>query len=245
MTEAKYQHIGSPVGERTIHLPYSGSYRNLGFDTSKITREAIHAYDIGGTLANAQKRDQVIRETLRLEGEVKELLFKDTELTQRISEAQALGIASGKITVRPWDGVVEQLVKEREEGYGTLAITVGTYQMARSFLGGARLTQYMDGLITTEEASLYGVDVSKKTEELFILTYTKLVDKFGMPIVSYTDNNVAEVHAAIAARKELVKRYGEIAKFPVYHLKTNATEEELGQTSTGHIVIRTIKEKRE
>lgn len=247
-----YHPIALPLaGEGIGRLPYSGVYFNqtVRRDTPPMRQELVqglHAYDIGGTLVDTIERDRTLEEMFSLpENGIKRALFKNRELTRLISNAQELGILSGDINTPPCDGVVEQLEKEKAEGYGILAVTVGTYAMARSMLYGARLLPRVDGLVTTEELIDGTFDPTHKTQKMFEMIGHTLAEYYGQALKSYTDNSLVDAKAALAARETLVKEYGRNAHFPIYFVHPTATDEELGETDFGVVVIRKITEKGE
>ncbi|MFC1723949.1 hypothetical protein ACFL0V_07470 [Nanoarchaeota archaeon] len=243
-----YKNFASPISDKGPHeLPYSGVYHNPGLtleDTNK-----IHAYDIGGTLAKAHERDTKIKQLLGLpiDENIKSCLFSNPTMTKKISEAQEQGILSGAITIDTLDGTVAQLSKEKKKRNKILALTVGTYQMARSFLHGAKLEEYIDNLVTSEEAAhQLSIPANRKTAEMFISTYTKLAGKYGKGFSSYSDDSERDIKAALKAREILVQRYGQQAGFfPIYHVKPEASDNELREDSSGVIKIRSILEKPE
>ena len=230
-------------------IPYSGKVERPAFIHS-FPSDAVHGYDIGGTLASATNRDKVIRDLLGLvpDADVKQCWFRDEEMTRRISLAQEEGILSGKINVEALPGVFPQLARQRLCGCGILAITVGTYQMGRSFLYGAGLEQAVDGLVTTEEAIALGVTPAskahKKTPELFVAVSTALADGQGLHLASYTDNSLDDAVAAVKARELLLQRYGTKAFFPIYFVRGDTDHSELGETASGFIVISSLQDKR-
>jgi len=236
MLHQPYKNLPSLLSdESNINLPYSqGIYHNPGYPTSGI----VHGYDIGGTLASAKNRDRVIREILGFKPgmDIKSVLFKDPELTAKISYAQEKGILNGEIAIEPLEGVIEQLEKEWARHEDTIAITVGTYDMARSFLHGARLSDYIAALVTSEEA---GVG-NEKTDSMFMRIYERLKEK-GQTMVSYCDDSERDAMAA-ARVSRYFGRKGE-KEFKVYLVKADASDEELGPNEAGYTVIRSIDEK--
>lgn len=230
-------------------LPYSGIVFNPPFrgETPSMRREltqGLHAYDIGGTLVDTTARDRTLEEMFSLSNEgVRENLFRNPDLTRLISNAQELGILSGNINTPPCDSATEQLERERTEGDGILAVTVGTYAMARSMLYGAKLLPKVDGLVTTEELIDAELDPTHKTQKMFKIIGHVLAQYYGQALKSYTDNSLDDAREAIAAREALVKEYGRSGYFPIYFVHPTATDEELGETDFGAVVIRRITEK--
>ena len=231
-----YRNFASPLSDAgSVELPYSGTYDNPGYEPSC---RRVHAYDIGGTLAGAKGRDEAIRQSLGLEADadIKKVLFTDTEMTKRISEAQEKGILEGDITVNSLDGVVDQLSGEQDTGEEAVLITVGTYQMARSFLHGAKLEDYVSALVTSEEAE----SGNKKTVDVFVRTYERLREK-GQEIATYCDDSENDALAAVEASRTIEGKYGK--GFKVYLIKKDAADDELGKNDNGYIVIRSIADK--
>ena len=249
-----YRSIALPLSANisgVITFPYSGIHFNPPFrkDTPPMCRgpvQGLHAYDIGGTLVDTTERDRTLEALFSLsDGGVRENLFRNPELTRLISNAQELGILSGDINTPPCDGATEQLERERTEGYGILALTVGTYAMARSMLYGAKLLPKVDGLVTTEELIDAEFDPTQKTQRMFELIGRTLAVYHGQTFKSYTDNSLDDARAAIAARETLAREYGRNAHFPIYLVHPTATDDELGETDFGAVVIRRITEKGE
>ena len=210
----EYRNFASPISDRGIvQLPYSGEYNNPGYSGSP--GKIVHGYDIGNTLADAQGRDEAIRIRLGLEpdADIKKQLFNDTEFTRAVSRAQEEGIMNGEIIVNPLDHVVDQLSAEKSVGEDSVLITVGTYQMARSFLHGADLEKYVTALVTSEEAG----SGNKKTEDMFLRTYDILREN-GKTMVSYCDDSEGDVKAALEASKLLQDSYGQ--GIGLYHILT-------------------------
>ena len=233
----KYQNFPSPLSNAgEVKLPYSGTYHNPGYNPS--TPGNVHAYDIGGTLAGAKGRDDAIRRILSLspDADIKSVLFNDDNATRRISKAQEQGILKGEFNVDALEGVVNQLSVEQSFGEDAVMITAGTYQMARSFLYGARLEDYVSALVTSEEAETR----NKKTVDIFVRAYEKLQEK-GKIIQTYCDDSEGDAKAAVEASNIVENRYGK--GFTIYLIKKDATEEELGPNKTGYTVIRSIDEK--
>lgn len=234
----EYRNLASPLSDAgTVQLPYSGEYHNPGYDPDK--QGNVHGYDIGGTLAGAKGRDEAIRKILDLapDADVKKVLFEDPEMTRKISEAQEKGILNGDFEVNSLDGVTDQLSEEYASDEDAVMITVGTYQMARSFLHGAKLEDYVSALVTSEEAGTG----NKKTVDMFVNVYTKLIKK-DKTMVDYCDDSEADALAAVEASRKVEMIYGK--GFKVYLVKKDAKEEELGENEKGYIVIRNISEKR-
>ena len=232
----EYRHFASPLSEGLVRLPYSGEYFNPGYvsrDTLGM-REA-HGYDIGGTLASASDRDAVIRRLTRRE-DIRSDLFNNPDFTRQVSQFQEEGIRSGQITVAALEGVVSQLDGEKAKGHDTVLITVGTYQMARSFIHGAGLEDYVSALVTSEEAGTGNM----KTKEMFLQAYKALMAK-GAVLVDYCDDVAAEAIAAVRASQEIERTYGR--GFQVYLVMREAADSQVGRTPQGYTVIRNISEK--
>ncbi|MDP2749774.1 MAG: hypothetical protein Q8O89_03000 [Nanoarchaeota archaeon] len=234
--EAEYRHFASLLSGQIVRLPYSGDYESPEYKPGN--SGVVHGYDIGGTLANAAERDDAVRKILGFEpdADIKNLLFNDQEATRNISRAQEEGILNGSIRVYALDGVVEQLTKEQEMGKDRVLITVGTYQMARSFIHGAGLENYVSALVTSEEANTG----NQKAVETFLKVYERLKEK-GKTMETYCDDSEKEAKAALEASKLIEEKYGN--GFTVFLIKKDAKDEELGLSDNGYFVIRSIKDK--
>ncbi|MBI2665109.1 HAD family hydrolase [Candidatus Woesearchaeota archaeon] len=234
----EYRHFPSPLSEGMISLPYSGEHSSPVYHPRS---EIVHAYDLGGTLASAVDRDEVIRKLTR-ESDIRSKLFIDVDFTKKVSQAQEQGIRIGEISIAALNGVVKQLQFEASAGEEAVMITVGTYQMARSFIHGAGLEGYVSALLTSEETGTG----NKKTTDILVRAYEAIRAR-GARIVDYCDDNVNDIMAAVDASKEIEKRYG--YGFEVYLIAdndviTNDTQGlQLGRTEQGFSVIRSILEK--
>ncbi len=228
--------IASLLSGEEVSLPYSGTYRRPSYQPG--SSPAVHGYDIGGTLADARERDSAIRAILSLppDADIKNCLFVDEKATKRISRAQEEGIMAGNITVDALDGVVEQLTAERERGEDCVLITVGTYQMARSFMYGAGLGEYVTALTTSEEARTGNT----KTAEMFLRVYDALKQR-GKTLVTYCDDTEQDALAAVEAGRIVQDREG--SGFTVFLIRKDAEEHELGRNKAGYVVIRSVREK--
>ncbi len=238
MTKTRYKQetrldFHSIISGQNVSLPYSEDYRNPGYIPG--CSGIVHGYDIGGTLAAAEQRDRVIKELLDLDPDVdlKQLLFDDPRLTKNISQAQEEGIRSGKIKIQALDGVVEQLEKEQARGEDRILLTVGTYQMAKSFIYGAGLHDYVSALVTSEEARTG----RQKTPQMFIAAYERL-RKRGKRLVDYCDDSKSDAQAASQASRYLQDRYG--SGFSVYLVDPGRTTK---QDSKDYTVISSLAEK--
>lgn len=235
----KYRNLASPLSDAgTLELEYSGTYENPGYKPKGSV--VVHAYDIGNTLANTNGRDESIKKILGLapDSNIKNLVFADQEATRKISQAQEKGILSGEIAVCSLDGVISHLEKEKSRGEDSVMITVGTYQMARSLLHGAGLSEYVAALVTSEEAG----SGNRKTVDVFVRTYDSLRAK-GRILETYCDDSEADAKAAVEASRIAESRYGK--GFTVYLVKKNASDDALGPNEKGYFVIRSIAEKDE
>ncbi|MDP2749495.1 MAG: HAD family hydrolase [Nanoarchaeota archaeon] len=234
--ETEYRHFASLLSGQIIRLPYSGDYESPGYKPGN--SGVVHGYDLGGTLANAAERDNAIIKILWLEpnADIKKQLFNDKDATRNISRAQEDGILNGSIRVDALDGVVEQLAREQERGEDRVLITVGTYQMARSFIHGAKLEDYVSALVTSEEANAG----NQKPVETFLRVYEKLREK-GQIMATYCDDSEKEAKAALEASKLIGEKYG--GGFTVFLIKKDAKDNELGLSDSGCIIIRSIKDK--
>ncbi len=231
-----YQDFTSLLAGERVHLPYSGDHTNPPYRPG--ASSSVHGYDIGGTLASAENRDTVIRGILGLEAnaDIKSLLFVDPDATRRISSAQEEGIQTGRIKVDVLDGVVEQLREERARGEDGTLITAGTYQMARSFIYGAGLEDYVTTLTTSEEAGAG----NQKTVEMFLKVYERLIEK-GKSMETYCDDSENGAKVAVEASRIVEKKSG--PGFTVFLVKRDALDEELGPSRDGYIVVRSIRDK--
>jgi hypothetical protein len=258
----QYEAFGSPLSPvGVVNLRYSGPVYNPGFKPSteyvdeygqnQQFSPTIDAYDIGGTLASPKNRDVVIRKLLGLDvdADVKKCFFKDLDMTTKISKAQRQGIESGQIVVTPYEEVKYELNKV-SPFRTNLAITVGTNEMATSFLEGAGLVNgssginYIDGLITTEEAFHYGIgQPDRKTPGLLIAVGAALAEKYGVPLSTFSDDTIEDALAAAEARDELVRRFGKEADMQVFLIKRDATEDQLGMTDEGIVVASDLSKR--
>ena len=232
-----YQNFASPISSAgEVMLQYTGTYNNPGYHPGGSGK--VHGYDIGGTLAGAKGRDDAIRQILGLDpkADVKKVLFTDDDMTVQISQAQEVGLKKGAFSVNSLDGVVSQLAKEMANDEDAVAITVGTYQMARSFLHSGRLEDYITALVTSEEAGTG----NKKTVGIFLETYVALRSK-GRVMVDYCDDSVKDAQAAVEASRIVENKYG--VGYIVYLVKSDATDEELGMHDDGYVIIRDISDK--
>ncbi|HIJ10989.1 TPA: hypothetical protein HA278_02935 [Candidatus Woesearchaeota archaeon] len=234
--DREYRDFTSLLSGERVSLPYSGEYENPAYQSG--ASSIVHGYDIGGTLASAQNRDIAIREILGLEDgeDIKSSLFVDSDVTRRVSTAQEEGIKTGKIKVDALDGVVEQLSEERDKGEDRALVTVGTYQMARSFIYGAGLEDYVTALTTSEEAGTG----NQKTVEMFVDVYERLKER-GKTMKTYCDDSERDAKAAVEASKIIEERYDD--GFTIFLVKRDAEDEEVGLNQDGYIVIRSIRDK--
>lgn len=233
-----YENLASLLHEERATLPYSGECTFPKYGPGR--SNTVHGYDIGGTLAGAENRDKAIREILGLDedSDIKKVLFQDPEATKKISQAQERGIRDGSIRVNPLEGVIEQLEEEREKGEDRVLLTVGTNQMARSFINGAGIESYVSALVTSEEANTG----NRKTPDMFQRAYEQLRAR-GKTLTTYCDDSEKDAMAAVEASRTVEHRYGQ--GFKVFLLKRDASADELGLNPKGYIVIKSIGDKKD
>lgn len=229
-----YADFANPMCETgRYYLPMSGQvnlpeYKPLGTD--------VYLTDFGGTVAGAKQRDKVIRAKLGLadEANVKNVLT-DYDLGKRVSQAQEEGIESGEIEVNPLEGVERHLEYVKSMGVNVVGATVGTRQMARAFIRGAGLDDYIDSMVTSEDLGTG----DKKTPGMFVQIYEAL-RKHNQRIGSYRDDSKKDALAAVGGSRIIQERYQD--GFTVFLIDENATDEELGMSDEGYVIVRSIVE---